>query len=273
MKCFWSPAPAMEFWTQVVGKQSSEKIHCNSLKIYGIKAGVKLPVERSETNQFRFGNGQVETFSRLVDLPVGLAGKSGILQAAVVRGAAPLLVSRPALKRLGATINFAEDRLKLFHDRLELPLRVNAAGQYMVDVMQFDGLVGSCESNAATSVPPVPESCNLPTPKVQRDEPHVNLKTSPPISHKPKTDNLPVETTLVTESFPIVTDNISQSTKNGGNFQETVTQLEEPSQTCQQAVRPKICSSRSVQSSACRASGGEDGSSRPFSRHQAGPGI
>ena len=181
-----------------------------------IKAGVKLPVERSETNQFRFGNGQVETFSRLVDLPVGLAGKSGILQAAVVRGAAPLLVSRPALKRLGATINFAEDRLKLFHDRLELPLRVNAAGQYMVDVMQFDGLVGSCESNAATSVPPVPESCNLPTPKVQRDEPHVNLKTSPPISHKPKTDNLPVETTLVTESFPIVTDNISQSTKNGG---------------------------------------------------------
>ena len=46
------------------------------------------------------------------------------MQAAVVKGSAPLLVSRPALKRLGATINFADDRLKLLHDRLERPLQV-----------------------------------------------------------------------------------------------------------------------------------------------------
>ena len=85
-------------------------------------AGIKPPTEKAEVNQFRFANGQVEPSSRLVDLQVGLAGKSGVLQAAVVKGSAPLLVSRHALKRLGANINFAEDRLKLFHDRCEMPL-------------------------------------------------------------------------------------------------------------------------------------------------------
>ena len=99
--------------------------------------GLPSPAERAVVNQFRFGNGQVETSHRLLDLPVGLHGRRGILQAAVVKGSAPLLVSRPALKRLGAQIDFSNDQLSLFQGQVQVPLEVNSAGQYMVDVMQF----------------------------------------------------------------------------------------------------------------------------------------
>ena len=102
-----------------------------------VSAGVKHPQIKREVSHFRYGNGHVETSNTVVELPLGLAGKKGILQAAVVKGAAPLLVSRPALKRLGASIDFAQDQLSLFKGRSQVPLKVNAAGQYIVDVMQF----------------------------------------------------------------------------------------------------------------------------------------
>ena len=51
----------------------------------------------------------METSQSVVNLPIGLAGKRGVIQAAVVKGDAPLLVSRPALKRLGAAIDFSRD--------------------------------------------------------------------------------------------------------------------------------------------------------------------
>ena len=43
-----------------------------------------------------------ETSQKVVIMPIGLAGRFGNVQAAVVKGDAPLLLSRPALKRLGA---------------------------------------------------------------------------------------------------------------------------------------------------------------------------
>ena len=99
--------------------------------------GLQPPVEHQVANQFRFGNGQVEVSQRSVDLPVGLNGRRGVLQAAVVKGAAPLLVSRLALKRLKANLDFEDGKLILFKEKVEIPLQVNAAGQYIVDMIQF----------------------------------------------------------------------------------------------------------------------------------------
>ena len=95
------------------------------------------PKFKSETNVFRFGNGERETTTTTVIMPVGLAGRFGSVQAAVVRGDAPQLLSRPALKRLGATIDLHGDRLKPFHGAVDMSLKSNAAGQYVVDVMEF----------------------------------------------------------------------------------------------------------------------------------------
>eukprot|EP00435_Cladocopium_sp_Y103_P076318 s154_g90.t1 len=72
------------------------------------------------------------------------AGLSVVL-AAVVKGDAPLLLSRPALKRLGATLDFENDRISLFSGSVQLELKSNAAGQYVLDVMNFPQTAASSE--------------------------------------------------------------------------------------------------------------------------------
>ena len=99
--------------------------------------GVPMPTEYQERNVFRYGNGQQEVSEKAVTLPVGLAGRRGQLTAAIVQGDAPLLVSRPALKRLRASIDFEKDQLCLFGDGSKVDLSTNAAGQYVVDLSDF----------------------------------------------------------------------------------------------------------------------------------------
>ena len=95
----------------------------------------ELPTPYNETNQFRYGNGHHEVSTQAADLPVTLAGKKGKIRAAIVKGKAPLLISRKALRTLQATINFVEDKMTLFDDRREIKLQTNSAGQYTVNVM------------------------------------------------------------------------------------------------------------------------------------------
>ena len=59
--------------------------------------GIPKPSLFSEVNHFKFGNGQRETTEFSVKLPVILAGRTGCIKAAVVKGATPLLISRRAL--------------------------------------------------------------------------------------------------------------------------------------------------------------------------------
>ena len=96
--------------------------------------GVIMPPLVNETHQFRFGNGQVETSTHSICLPVWIAGKRGVIRAAVVNGAAPLLISRSALKALKASLNFQHDRLQIF-DGVSIPLKCNSAGQYVINLM------------------------------------------------------------------------------------------------------------------------------------------
>lgn len=97
--------------------------------------GVALPTPQREINQFRFGNGHLETTEISVPLPVNIGGKNGVIRAAVVKGDAPLLISRPALQSLEATIDLAKNELTLFSDRRTVSLDVNSAGQFLLDVL------------------------------------------------------------------------------------------------------------------------------------------
>lgn len=72
-------------------------------------------------------------------MPVTLAGKRGVITASVVRGHAPLLISRSALKRLGAALDFGSDQLHIFGR--SVPLRVSQAGQYFVNLMEVSNLM------------------------------------------------------------------------------------------------------------------------------------
>ena len=101
-----------------------------------LAAGIKKPVPEQEVNLFRFGNGQEEVSTTSVKLPVFLAGKSGVIKAAVVSGQAPLLISRAALQSLEATMDFKDGTLTVFSDRRSIPMKTNAAGQFIIDVMK-----------------------------------------------------------------------------------------------------------------------------------------
>ena len=99
--------------------------------------GIAVPDESTETNVFKYGNGEREVSHRMIDMPVVIAGRRGIVKAAVVRGKAPLLLSRLALKTLKASMDFASDELQLFGERV--PMAVNEAGQYIIKVSDFPG--------------------------------------------------------------------------------------------------------------------------------------
>ena len=101
------------------------------------KVGVEQPKEIEELNVFKFGNGEQETARAVVEMPVSLAGKKGLVRAAVIRGRAPLLLSRPALKTLQATMDFAKDRLCLFDGETSIAMQINEAGQYVIPVAEF----------------------------------------------------------------------------------------------------------------------------------------
>ena len=116
----------------IIGRSTYEAF-CQIWKTHGIPC----PSERAEKNSFRFGNGQQETSTAAVDMPVYLAGRPGYIKAAIVKGAAPLLLSRPAMQRLGAQIDFATDQLSLFSGKVNIPMEINPAGQYSIRVTDF----------------------------------------------------------------------------------------------------------------------------------------
>ena len=101
------------------------------------EAGVQQPKAVAETNVFRFGNGAQETSEAVIELPVSLAGRRGLVRAAVIRGNAPLLLSRPALKTLNAKMDFQNDEIHLFDDNKVVPMVTNEAGQYTIPVADF----------------------------------------------------------------------------------------------------------------------------------------
>ena len=115
-----------------------------------IKKNIDVPPEQEVVNFFKFGNGETEESRRSIYLPVCIAGNRGRIQAAIVRGKAPLLMSRVALKKLRAEMNFGEDQMTLFQERVQVPLTVNAAGQYAIDVSDFGSFASSSSATAET---------------------------------------------------------------------------------------------------------------------------
>ncbi|CAE7909111.1 putative transposon protein [Symbiodinium microadriaticum] len=93
------------------------------------------PAEHKEQNSFRFGNGSLVVSNKVIEMPISIAGKHGVIRAAITRGQGPLLLSRPGLKRLQARLDFDKDELVLFDEGIRAPLRVNEAGQYVVPVL------------------------------------------------------------------------------------------------------------------------------------------
>ena len=65
----------------------------------GMLGGRKV-IRSAHSNSFRFGNGQSEDSETVARIPAAINGQTGLIQAAVIRGRAPLLLGRPTLEKL-----------------------------------------------------------------------------------------------------------------------------------------------------------------------------
>lgn len=117
--------------------------------------GLDSPPRLDETHQFKFGNGHLETSKIVVPMPVKIAGKTGVIRASIVKGHAPLLISRTALKSLGASLDFKNDRLRMLDS--DIQLQVNQAGQYVIDLLDSEAVDSSPPAEALVVNVTVPE--------------------------------------------------------------------------------------------------------------------
>ena len=110
---------------------------------------------------FRFGNGATETTHRACRLPVGSAQCFGTIDAAIISGAAPLLLGRPTLERMAVKLDFAQGQMELLGHTADL--KTNEAGQLLIDVLAYPDKGAPVANTQATSSPqacsPRPEQC------------------------------------------------------------------------------------------------------------------
>ncbi|CAK9007796.1 unnamed protein product [Durusdinium trenchii] len=141
--------------------------------------GWELPVPFTETNHFKYGNGHQETSELAVRVPVRLGGRAGTIKVAIVKGQAPLLVSRNALKSLKAVINFADNELQLFDDQVKIPLLTNQAGQYTVDLLgQPDDSALQPFAEVMITQPSSTQECDTPNPAQPSNDPELSSSST-----------------------------------------------------------------------------------------------
>ena len=92
-------------------------------------------VRYDDRNSFRFGNGAVEESKISARIPVGLSGAYGVIDAAVISGAAPLLLGRPTLEKLSVKLDFEHNQMQFLNFKADV--KTNQAGQLLIDILQF----------------------------------------------------------------------------------------------------------------------------------------
>lgn len=132
------------------------------------------PTTKPVSNLFKFGNGSEEWSERVVVMPVGLFGRRGTIEAAIIEGNAPLLLSRATMKSLQTVLDFDNETISLLGADAQ-PMKYNEAGQIIINMLDFSERQESLVVNA------VPERCS-PQERVQgltRREARVLLAQQP----------------------------------------------------------------------------------------------
>lgn len=95
--------------------------------------GMDPPKLLRQNNLSAFGNNHEEATQFVAELPVGIYGPCGRVDAAIIKVPAPLLLSRNTMRSLNATLDFAKNQLSL-NGETPRDLHLNEAGQYVIDV-------------------------------------------------------------------------------------------------------------------------------------------
>ena len=86
-------------------------------------------------NVFKFGNGATEVSKKAAKIPVGIRGRFGLIDAAIIAGGAPLLLGRPTLEKLQVKLDFAKNEIDVFGS--SSPMKLTSAGQLLIDLTDF----------------------------------------------------------------------------------------------------------------------------------------
>ena len=70
-------------------------------------------------------------------IPVGIGGKTGLIEAAVIKGQAPLLLGRPTLQRLGMHLDLNEGVLSVLNGAVKVKMHCNPSGQVLLNLVEF----------------------------------------------------------------------------------------------------------------------------------------
>ena len=103
-----------------------------------------------QRNSFRFGNGEAEDSTTSACIPVAINGKIGRINAAIIRGKAPLLLGRPTLEKLCMTVDFAKGEAQILDQDSRVPLERNSAGQLLLRLVDFP--VSQARTGAAPAI-------------------------------------------------------------------------------------------------------------------------
>lgn len=95
---------------------------------------MSTPTTRSQQNLFGFGNGQEELSEKVVSMPVSIHGRPGRINCCIIKGSAPLLLSRNTMKSLRAVLDFEAETIPIGGSQPR-SLQKNAAGQFILNVM------------------------------------------------------------------------------------------------------------------------------------------
>jgi hypothetical protein len=94
------------------------------------------PETKPDSNLFKFGNDSEEWSERAVVMPVGLFGRRGSIEASIIKGDAPLLVSRATTKSLHTILNFNDETISVLGS-VPQQMKYNEAGQIVINLLDF----------------------------------------------------------------------------------------------------------------------------------------
>eukprot|EP00435_Cladocopium_sp_Y103_P001618 s5475_g1.t1 len=115
----------------LIGQHALERLK-KSLASHGLKVR-----ETSKRGQARGVGGQAISLG-VVELPIGIAGVNGILEATVIQDDVPLLLPVSLLRDLHAQVDLFENQLTLSKFGRRAPMHVMPSGHVTVSVLDFD---------------------------------------------------------------------------------------------------------------------------------------
>ena len=132
----------------IVGAETLQDI-AEEYERLGFQASEEIKVDRSLHKNFIFGNNQVSPALGLAKINIGLMGHEYVLEAHVVEGATPLLLSAKVMYEWGLQVDF-KTGLAIFNDRKGEQVQLERAPSYHL-LMPIDRFAGHPEMTRSES--------------------------------------------------------------------------------------------------------------------------